>query len=251
MTDELLPIIERIQKLHAKAESAKAIGSLHEAEAFAEGVQRMLLKYKLDLSILDLDTLNIREPQGTTRMIFGEPKKRREPWLEALAGAVSRHHGVRMFVMSGTNGQIYAGRKSDREVALFLIGKLVTIALALADEHVRRVRQMGHANVADFRRSFLLGFANAIGTRLNTTKQEMGKTTAIVKILDQALEDAHKSFFEREKDMKPAAEKSRMDYRGQNREAYREGRRAGESADLSASGLRDGAPSRAALPGGR
>lgn len=251
MTEELLPIIERIQKLHAKAESAKEIGSLHEAEAFAEGVQRMLLKYKLDLSVLDLDTLNIREPQGTTSIIFGKPKKRREPWLEALAGAVARHHGVAMFVMSGTNGQVFAGRKSDREVALFLIGKLVTVALTLADEHVRRVRQMGHTSVEDFRRSFLLGFADAIGRRLTQTQRDMGKTTAIVKVLDQALVEAKDSFWEREKDLRPAKEKSRMDYRGQNREAFRAGRRAGEGADLSASGLGDGAPARGSLAGGR
>lgn len=49
------PIIEKLRKLIAMEQSARSIGSLAEAEAFASKVQELLSKHKLEMSEIELD----------------------------------------------------------------------------------------------------------------------------------------------------------------------------------------------------
>ena len=63
-------IVEKLQMLKAKADSAKSIGELQEAEIFAAKVQELLLKYKLPLYphlkvIISSATININEFKET------------------------------------------------------------------------------------------------------------------------------------------------------------------------------------------
>src|SRR4051812_11592634 len=46
-------IVEKLAKIKAHADSAKAIGNEQEAQAFAGMLQQMLLKHKLEMSDLD------------------------------------------------------------------------------------------------------------------------------------------------------------------------------------------------------
>ena len=53
-------LIEKIQKLMAKAESAKNMGSTAEAEVFAAKVNEMLMKH--NLSMMDVESYKTESP---------------------------------------------------------------------------------------------------------------------------------------------------------------------------------------------
>lgn len=56
------PIIEKLRKLIAMEQSARSIGSLAEAEAFASKVQELLSKHKLEMSEIELDEQEESDP---------------------------------------------------------------------------------------------------------------------------------------------------------------------------------------------
>lgn len=90
-------LLDRVRKLHAKAESAKALGSEAEAASFAAAVSKMLAKYKLDMSELEFSQMEKAEPVGEG-YVAGEGKRTRQLWAEVLAAVVAdahfwSHHG--------------------------------------------------------------------------------------------------------------------------------------------------------------
>lgn len=196
-------ILEKIQKLHAHAESAASLGNEHEAQAFAAKVQQLLTAYKLSLADLSRESVKKDEPinaQYLTWEMLGLPtKKARVAWVERLAMLCGDAYYCQ-FLVSRSFGQLglFVGTDTDREVATFMF---VTLARYLhklaADEYIK----FFYANVVDghlpphlrgYKESFLAGFLNRLRERFaeETADQKAASTTAIVLVKRDALAKA-------------------------------------------------------------
>lgn len=179
---QLRNIVDRIRKLYAKAESAKAIGSLQEAEAFASGVQKMLEKYKLDMSDVEFGMYEEAEPIGEEyvdleRHGATKQRKRRVWWIQRLASSVAHAHFCKILVVSGSSNIYFVGRPSDRQVATFVFTTLVRTAEALVkkgyDQAWKEAKDQGSVQFArGFKESFLKGFVDAISERYAMDRKE-------------------------------------------------------------------------------
>ncbi len=194
----MLKVIDKIRKLQRHAESARLIGNVAEAEAFAARAQYLLIEHKLsqcmvDAAAADHDFAACR----LTPDSYGEkPKRRRVPWTELLADSVSRAHFCRSAVLVGTNSYVFIGRKHDVEISVFVFTVLARTATRLAHIEADQARafyrfhQMKWPGDALFHNSFCLGFAVAIARRFQARRAEYDSVHSHALILrreDEAL----------------------------------------------------------------
>lgn len=209
MTNEKL--LDKLQKIKAHAESAKAIGNEAEAQAFADMLQRLLLQHDLDMSDLDFTRMTEVEPIGYHPVNFKEGgvkvKNTRSQWQENLAGIVARANFCRFLVHPGSNRITLIGRKSHAAVAEYMIVTLIRTLDRLSfleagaynrEQHrVQPCTRCGlkgtehqdqdHAHHTTayhgFRESFIAGFIARLFERLKLTRSEVATTsTALARV---------------------------------------------------------------------
>jgi hypothetical protein len=165
MTNER--VIEQLRKLIAHQRSAEKIGSLAEAAAFANTIQRLLEKHHLELSDVHIDaTADEVGEERWEAAPFGLPR-RRTGWLERIALAVAHTHFCRVILIRGLSSLYLIGRAADREVAAFMIVYLSRAGRALCDAELALSRRTNRRlRPAAFRNSFLFSFATEIALRL-------------------------------------------------------------------------------------
>jgi len=123
--DDMDRVIARIRKLQAKADSLREIGNHAEAEAFAAGVAKTLLKYRLSMSDIDFAAYVEAEPIGKED-VNDLRTARRQMWYCRLAHVVAKAHDCRA-VNHGTQDAaitIY-GRPTARELTVYVLSMLV------------------------------------------------------------------------------------------------------------------------------
>lgn len=158
-------ILERIQKLHAHATSAQAIGSEAEALAFMDGVEKLLAKYQL--SMTDVEFKLEQEADPVEKEFIGAERvgdrraSRWSSWKVNLAGAVASHHGCSIILAAGTNAFWLVGRTTNRRVAEFMYATLVRSAerIGTAAYGAR------YKDARGYRASFLAAFAARVSKR--------------------------------------------------------------------------------------
>lgn len=160
-----LKLLDRIRKLHAKAESARSIGSEAEAASFAAAVQKMLAKYKLSLSDLEMAQMEREEPVGEGH--FFDENRSRADWSDFLVMAIAR---------------ALVGRETDRKIAEFMITTLKRTALELSDKEARTFRKQQRRTVGEtthenrnFRTAWLNGFVSRVAERYAEDDRETEK----------------------------------------------------------------------------
>ena len=201
MTHEKL--LDKLQKLKAHADSAAAIGSEAEAQAFAEKLQRMLLEHDLSMSDLDFKKLEVDDPVDREFVDLGkhglDVKKNRVEWMEKLAAMIARANFCRILVTPGTSNFWLVGRKEHRAVAEFMI---VTLTRALQDiakkEHAKYSWEVYKKHKSTrlargFKESFITGFLFRLFQRLEERKKqaEGSTSTALMRVNreDRAVDD--------------------------------------------------------------
>lgn len=242
MADNMENIIERVRKLHAKAESLKELGSLAEAETFAAGVQQMLLKYKLDLA--DIATMSER-PEETIeiqRIMWEEfgikSTSRRSGWIERLVAGITSALNCAFVIYPGTNNISVVGKPVDAQIATFLIGKLVAVANELATvaygQEWKRNAILGDVTATrGYRSAWLAGFAYQIGQRMKEeyAKAEQSHTgLALIRRKDNELV---RSFMDDKFKKKASSAKVNSN----NNRGVAHGRAAANSQNLKANGV--------------
>lgn len=192
MTQEKL--LDKLAKLKAMADSAKAIGSEAEAQAFAEKLQQMLLDHDLKMTDIEFSDRDRDEPIEE-RMIdyskFPDVKVRgaRVQWMETLAAVIAKAHFCQIMVLPNSSRLGLIGRASHIAVAEFMIVTLQRAAESIADkEYVRyfyECRDRGDVTQArGFRAAFLMGFITRLKIRYGTTRELAASTgsTALVRL---------------------------------------------------------------------
>lgn len=157
-------IFDRIQKLHAMAEGAAALGNAAEAEMFAAKVQNMLDRHRMDSSILEssepVEEVERVELQGTD---FGYRNGRQKvSWFYVLIRGLCDVNGCRVLTLSGTS-VIIVGVRSDREIVQYLSTVLIREMERLLKEWKGALYP--HPSRSDCN-SWRVGFVYGIRTRL-------------------------------------------------------------------------------------
>lgn len=262
------PSIEKLCKLIAMEKSARTIGSLEEAKAFASKIQELLNEHKLGMDEVEYADREANEPVDWTRVSVAEvgfrETKCKQLWQDLLARAIAECNGCAHVIdIRYANRFLFVGRTTDRELCRLLFLYLLELAREMAekaaeqDKSEQQMKCMGDYiaragddiaptnekgepmtfNVVfnnwmrDYRRSWYLGFAKEVISRLYAKKAEMeakgNGTTAMVHIEKDKL--AVKSFLDdNTKQRKAATGES-----GMNGDGFKRGQRAGKAVALT------------------
>jgi hypothetical protein len=180
VTEERL--IEKLRKIKAMAEGAKAIGSMQEAEAFAAMLQQLMLRHKIDMTDVEFAETEKDEPIGKHVVDWQEMKygNRRIGWIEQLAHVVSRAYFCRFLVCTGSSRITLVGRKTDTEVAEFMLVTLVRSAERLVRQEYQRYRKENPgADTKGFQVSFMHAFAQRLRQRFAEERAKAAPTNSM------------------------------------------------------------------------
>jgi hypothetical protein len=190
-------VLERIKKLHAKAESLQKMGPNSEAEAqlFMAAVQQMLDKYQLELSEVDYQLSLTNDPVKMHRVLPQSFGKRSSKQV-SLWQAVIAYHLCDLFdcayIRDSDVGNSFwiIGRREHRQVADYMC----TVILRLAEDlsykaYVKeyyRCRDLGDVTLArGYKQGFLVGFAQRLAERcqeLQRSRTQAGRGVALIRI---------------------------------------------------------------------
>jgi hypothetical protein len=240
-------LVDRIRKLLAKAKSAAEIGSEAEAATFAAAAQKMLAKYKLEMSDIEFTTMEREEPVGDER-VAGTGKRAREAWAERLASIVARAHYCRILVISGSDDIMLVGRPTDRAVASYVFTTLRAFADRQSDKDARTFRKRQRSQLGatvgenrNFRAAWLNAFVTRISERYEAEQREMARAaktagTSLVR-LSNALAVVDDEMERRRRSGASGKVKGTRTRTSSNDAGHRAGRAAGDAATIRGTGL--------------
>ena len=158
-------ILEKLKKLIKHERSAREIGSIAEAEVFAEKIQEFCDAYNLSVSEIDVD--EIKSTIGSEAVDL----KLTHRWQEVFAMNLAEIHGC-VLVRTRT-GTIVIGNEIDRLILIEIWEYFQDLGQAFADRYIReyqataayRRKRRKHLHSRRERESFCLGFVIAIVRR--------------------------------------------------------------------------------------
>lgn len=234
----MTPIIERLQKLLNHERSARTIGNMAEAEAFAAKISEMLFAHKLSMSEVEIAEGERNEPVEE-EFIEGFSA----PWAGTLAAATGKTAFCR--ILKSSKGYIFIGRFSDRAAATAIYRHLAVLGVSLADSELAAYREtpegvfefLARPKLArTWKVSFLRGYALAIYRRVDAerkvlTAQAQSSGTSLVFI------DKSNAAIQQFVDQKyPRLHKTYNNKSNLHGGAYRSGQRHGAQVSLKGSG---------------
>jgi hypothetical protein len=247
-------LLDRVRKLLAKAASAKELGNEAEAATFAAGAQKMMAKYKLDMTEVEFTRMEQEEPIEN-EYVKGT-KRHREQWSELLASIVARAHYCRILVIPGSDTIVLVGRTTDRAVAAYVYTTLRDFAERQSDKDARAFRrgqrrQIGATigNNRNFRAAWLAGFVERIAQRYQAERDAMAREakqagTSLVR-LDNAIVKVDEEIARRARAGQVGSAAGRARGRSSANDAGRAaGRAAGDAANIRGTGLGAGTTSK-------
>lgn len=258
-------VLGKLAKLIKHQESATAIGSLAEAEAFADKIQELLTRHKLEMSDVQFIEQEKTEPidsEYVNPISLGVKKEtKRILWQEDLARAVGYCNDCQILVTNAGNTAYFVGRKSDRGICIQLHTYFLTLIdeiseheayVAKPTEKVKYNLSGGtlHHHMIAFREAYATGMSEAIQRRLYERKRTVeaslkdasNTSTALVHLrktaadIDAWMED---KFGEKEGKKKKAA-KDNIKKRRAHLGAYEAGYEKGTEVALTSGALGEG-----------
>jgi len=246
MTEE--KIIDKLQKLQSKAESAATLGNEAEALAFATKVQELLSKHKLNMSVLSIKQQDEEEPMGEDT-VQTRGKMKRAGWVVQLADAVAKAYYCGLLIMTHSDAIILVGRKTDRQIAEFVLLRLINFIEAEGKRQHSALRyrlwkENGDMSGAHgFIASFQVAAIRTIRTRLQALRQdEMSSSTDMALVITRSTEEV-KARVDELKDPKAKNLSTKLRH-GWNAAGNAAGEAAGKKADITGSGLSSGGASK-------
>jgi hypothetical protein len=186
-------ITEKIRKLIEHEKSARSIGNRAEAEAFVMKIQDLLLQHKLTMSDVELHA----DPMGHEGARSDKQRRRAEQWSEILGNAAARACFCEAIGCTGTNGLVFIGRASDRQVAISIWRFLTGLALQLVIDDLPNIRKKSRMHPVRARATYLQGFSMAVAMRLwreqDVAIKASGEAGLIRLDLEKQERDAHKA----------------------------------------------------------
>lgn len=178
-------VMRKLRLMAAKMASLRGSERLtdkNEAEAFAAAIKDMLDRHNLSMSDVEFALAKEQDPQGQSffdpRTVGVKRGMRRSPWQEELAVIVAHAHFCRILVVPGSNLVFFVGRDSNRQVAVYVYGMLLTFAdkQSWTDYGVeyRKLESAGRstAPTRGYRAAWLRGFNLRIAERYRAMERE-------------------------------------------------------------------------------
>lgn len=162
-------IIERIKKLMKHAESAKQLGSLQEAEAFAAKANEMLLEHNLTMHQIAMsaekDEDEFAKYQYSEYLRYSDNQSGNE-WKFRLAKVLASHNlcGV-VFVRRFKEVQIY-GQMSNVDTVVWLWNFLSIALLRIAQESHIKNKDSIFTNRYAYLKNFLIGACAGLDSKM-------------------------------------------------------------------------------------
>lgn len=243
--------LDKIRKLKAMMEGAKTEG---EAQQFAAMMQRMMLQHNIDMTDIEVERMEQDEPvmehwfnpEGPQ----AKTKRTRSYWMEELAYIIARAHFCNIAVNEKTNNIMLIGRRSNVEVAEFMVVTLARLVHKMAlrewwKEWRRRGGEASHeenrrvrGELLGFRVSYVKSFTQRLAERYAEERRKAtagdSSSTALVRV--NRAEAATKAYFDDKfKNSKPAKEITKFKDTS-HAAGWRAGRDAADQIDLGAGG---------------
>jgi hypothetical protein len=192
-------IIEKIQKLLEFQAGAEKINSPEEAANAAEKVQKLLMKYNLQME--DIGQRKQKSKVGKNEFKDITPKKNESTWIFDLYNGLAKYNMCKLIIMSR-----WSPDKSKVVQYACLIGEeqnILTVKF-LGDQLEPRLRNMGNKRFHEFKnavgekkntfmRGYLKGAARGIHNQLKDAQEKMmreeSSCNALVLVKSKAIEE--------------------------------------------------------------
>lgn len=196
-------IIEKLSKMLRHEQSARAIGSVAEAEAFATKIQELLTEHKLEMSEIefqerDKEEIAAQEPNAAEMERIGVKREAKQIlWQQNIAWSIAGSNTCKILVFANSNRTYFVGKTSDRQLCIVLYAHFVRMALEMAAKHSERDYshqqwkcKARHAFsdtysgaifaqwMRDYRKSFCNGFSDALTVRFVAAAREVERRKA-------------------------------------------------------------------------
>lgn len=255
-------IIEKLRKLIAHEQSARTIGNLAEAEAFASKIQDLLTAHKLDMSEVDFQAREDGEPIDWERVDADEldcqGNKTKVYWRVVLARAIAKVNSCQIVNNTSSRGRsfFFVGRTSDRQLAKILyvylveLGEEICAKAAKEDREIQTLKFNVRNNISDYavptwaqaafrqwmknyRESWKVGFGEAVAKRLVDRYEETLKAQAAVSA--NAIVHIKRDALAVEDFLKGKTQKGRgrLTVNNSNADGYARGQKTGNAVNLS------------------
>jgi hypothetical protein len=169
-------VIDKLRKIMAHAASAREIGNLAEAEAFAAKAQELLLRHKLDMTEVEFAAEEAAEPVmsdvfSATETLDLPIKRTHDNWIGILMLACAKANFCKILKMRHSNTFSVVGRATDRQAATELFTYLSKACIEMAPNEADRNCIINQRR--SYISSFKLGFASAIYHRIVHKQMEL------------------------------------------------------------------------------
>lgn len=206
-------IIETIEKLMRHSESAKSIGSIAEAEAFAVQARKLMTEHKVEMHEINL-TGELEGEQVEQCEVFATDFGQRSLSKIAVnqlkvATALAPAYYCLAVGLRGCNNLVVFGLKSDRERFVQALDAILATAAALCQRDLDGAYNAGRNFRASWYHGFAIGLHEKVQSELAREKQESSSTALVVikSAMDKVKEAASQS---NGKNMKSQANTSDM-----------------------------------------
>lgn len=165
-------ILEKIKKLMRHAESAKNIGSMAEAEAFAAKIQELMIQYNID-HIGSIDT-----EEGFKEEVYD--KINSTWWHRMLLTEIAKYNFVKVFKYEGSTKSLIIGKKLNIENTAWMFNFIKTkIWYAAYYETRREGKKNQFLDTGQFKKNFYLGAVNGFKSKLQELKNSQANVVTI------------------------------------------------------------------------
>ena len=168
----LKKVLDKIRKLKRHETSARKLGSVEEANAFAHRVTVLLEKYRLEEADIDFSDVAGQPAISQQEVDWGDyglsPTRRRCSWLEGLAIAVGMNNGTVILSLQGTNMLTLVGKPAQRAATEFIVGNLIRFMKIEVEEDFRRTKKyvahgaVGKSYLQGYRKAWRKGFVQGV-----------------------------------------------------------------------------------------
>ena len=166
--DDLERIKEKLRKLMRKEESARELGNLAEAEAFATKIQQMLINYELEIAEIkdssDREILSIDEELIDCSLLTN---RHESSWVVFLYDAAAKGNFCKVIITGGGISKlqiILIGNPINKEFTHYMVHQMLSKLRNLSRLSFKEYKGADKRNT--YIRSFLRGASTGLGYRL-------------------------------------------------------------------------------------
>ena len=227
-------VIIKLQKLIAHEQSARQIGNIAEAEAFAGKIAGLLFAHKLSMSEVECADEERNEPIAQ-ETIDGL----RAPWAGTLAMGIAGSSFCK--VIQSHSGYIFIGRTSDRMAALTMFRHLAILGRKLSESEFAEYKKTEKYQyevsfrpgiAKTWKASFLHGYAHSLSLRLQAERKVLMSQAAVAGSSMVWIDKTENALASYMADKFPRLGRSRSSHSHLHGDAYRAGQYRGSSVNL-------------------